>query len=575
MALDPEVTQLLGDALDDAENWEDVRRSLEAAELENKETRLRPFVFAFAYPLLERQSGRRDRAGEPYGAMVAGTTDTGDPWRFPPAVSDVDVTDVEAWADAFDAFDHPLARARLGDLLWERKWTTEAHQKARLAADAFVELSRREGRLMERAVGLSRGLELARMVKDEERQATVVQATLEFIEADLASEEGGPGVSLLPLRTLLALPPAERPPSLDDLLVKVDEKYGADPHIADDVAELRAQMLDADGRELLRSAQIERWRKEADAGDMMLKVNRLEHALELATAHGFTSEADAIRAELGAIHPDDLDLKRISTEIKLPQEEIDRFLSLFRDAPSWQDALQRLAAQPPPGGAPEALAERVAEQMEQMPLQYLVTKQVIGPDNASSIFVANTPESHLRLALAEDLARAARFWSIFAADALDAIRDAFDRPTRDELTEFFSSEMIQSGVGERVARAVEFYWDGEYDECAHLLVPRLERAFRDMARQTGIPVMREPRGEQAGGVSTFGTVLRDLKGVFRDSGWHEYFVNLLVDQLGLNLRNVVCHGLSERVGRGDAALLIQVAVLLSTLRFVEPVTDPL
>jgi hypothetical protein len=39
-----------------------------------------------------------------------------------------------------------------------------------------------------------------------------------------------------------------------------------------------------------------------------------------------------------------------------------------------------------------------------------------------------------------------------------------------------------------VARAIELFWEEYYDERAHVLVPRIERIVREMARQLGIPV---------------------------------------------------------------------------------------
>jgi hypothetical protein len=91
---------------------------------------------------------------------------------------------------------------------------------------------------MERVTFLSRALELTRAVRDSERQARVIDAMTAAVEADLASDDGGPGVSLWPLRALVDLPEAERPDSLDRLLVRVDERYGEDPHISESVAEL-------------------------------------------------------------------------------------------------------------------------------------------------------------------------------------------------------------------------------------------------------------------------------------------------------------------------------------------------
>jgi len=56
--------------------------------------------------------------------------------------------------------------------------------------------------------------------------------------------------------------------------------------------------------------------------------------------------------------------------------------------------------------------------MEAHPLQFLFTKALVGPDNATALFRAATREEHRRLALSEQRAWHARFWGVFCAEAL-------------------------------------------------------------------------------------------------------------------------------------------------------------
>ncbi len=309
----------------------------------------------------------------------------------------------------------------------------------------------------------------------------------------MASETGGPGVLLGVLAPLVDLPAVDRPDGLHDLLRRGDERYDKIPFIVDSVADLRSKLLDAAQREQLYGDQVQRWRTHAEQGDMLLRVHALEHALEIARNHGMRTEADELRQELGMIRPDDLGLKDFSGEIEISQEEVDQFLARFDEAPSWYEALRLLAAHGPPGGPPEKLEEQVDAVMAQFPLQFLFPKVLIGPDNATSIFRASGHETHERLAVAEERARQARVWSVFYAAALDRIAARADRPDGATLAEFFTSEAFETEVAERIARALGLFWEGQYDESAHVLVPRLERAFREVARQLGVPVVREPR----------------------------------------------------------------------------------
>ncbi len=571
MSIDPEVLDWIRGAVAGAESWEDIRASLQAHDPDREDVRLRPFVFALSYRLHERFASTRERAGGPFGAMVAG-----EGWRFPPALADIDEADVAAWQAVLAAIDDPAVQARLGDLLWERRAKPDPHLAAASAIDGLLALAADERwRSMERAHFLSRALELAAQLRDAARASATIERLLAFAEADLAGTDGGPGLSLGALRPLVALPPEQRPDDLDEMLQRVSEKYGADPYIVTSVADLRSPLLDGDARHELRRAQVREWRDRAGEVGGMLRVHRLETALELGRRHGCNSEVKELRSELGAIGAEELELKEIGAEIALPPEEVERFLASFTDAPSWQHALGLLAAQPPPGGTPDELAEAVDQQMEEFPVQFLFGKSLIGPDNATAIFRASTREEQHRLASAEQRAQHGRIWGMFCARALRRIGERDDRPAVREMVELLQGDFVDDETAERVASAIELFWEERYDESAHVLVPRIERIVREMARQLGVPVVRavEP-GREIGGVVMLGALLREMAPVFPDEGWHAYLLNLLSDPLGLNLRNSISHGLHGRVGPVDASLLVQAALLLAGLSLDDSHENP-
>ena len=256
-------------------------------------------------------------------------------------------------------------------------------------------------------------------------------------------------------------------------------------------------------------------------------------------------------------------------------EEVEQFLASFTDAPSWEHALGLLAAQPPPGGLPGELAEAVDRQMEEFPVQFLVGKSLIGPDNATAIFRASTREEHHRLASAEQRAQHARIWGMFCARVLQRIGEREDRPSVGEMAELLQGDFVDDETAERVGSSITLFWEERYDESAHVLVPRIERIVREMARQLGVPVVRavEP-GREIGGVVMLGALLREMAPVFPDEGWHAYLLNLLADPLGLNLRNSISHGLHGRVGPVDASLLVQAALFLAGLSLDESRATP-
>ncbi len=571
MSVDREILDWVRDAVGDSESWEQVRALLQAHDPDGEDLRLRPFIFAFSYRLHERFASSRERAGGPFGAMLAG-----EGWRFPPALVDVEEPDVAAWREALAAIDHPAVQARLGDLLWERRVRPDPHLAARAAIDGLLALAAEERwRGMERVHFLSRALELAGEIHDSDRGSTVTDRLLAFAEADLTAADGGPGLSLGALRPLVALAAENRPDGLDAMLQRVGEKYGGDPYIVTAVADLRSPLLDVDARLELRRAQVQLWREQAGELSGMLRVHRLETALGLAERYGCRQEARELRIELGSVGVEELELKEVGAEMSLPAEEVESFLASFSDVPVWEQALGLLAAQPPPGGAPQDIAADVERMMEEFPVQFLFGKSLIGPDNATAIFRASSREEHHRLASAEQRAQHGRIWGMFCARALRRIGEREDKPSGEQLAALLEGDFLDGRTAERVACAIELFWEERYDESAHVLVPRIERTVREIARQLGIPVVRAVGpGQEVGGVVTLGTLLREIAPVFPDPGWHAYLLNLLADPLGLNLRNSISHGLHGRVGPVDSSLLVQAALFLAGLSLGEERETP-
>lgn len=566
--IDKKAIDALHVALDGATSWSQVRSRLTEHESEEEPVPWRAFAFAFGFHLIEHGRDEwREREQSPFGAMV----EWQEGGRFPPRLADVEDVDVAVWGQVLDEVgDDPIAASRLHDLLWERRAGDKPVIHAQKAIDAYVALSRNEAwSSVWRADFLCRAFELARRVSDSTRQGEVTQALVRIANEDLESSDGGPGVTLTAIRALTEYPADPDADLVLGLLARAEDRYGADPHVADSIADLRARFLTDEEAVGQRRKQIERWRVEAAKADGMLRVLWLQHARELAVAHGFRDLIDDLTSELQTIDPEDLDLKKVSADIEVPSDEVDAFIAQVVGDDSIDRAFARLGAQPPPGGQPDELRNEVDDEMRRHPLMYLIAHEVSGGPYNSAIYRALDEKAHRRLAVSHRRALSGRLWSVFAARVLDAMHESYGDVPREILTDHFESALISKAIAERFARAVELFWQGEYDECAHILVPRIEAAIRDIARGIGIPVIKLPDGPKPGGVLGLGAILFSLRGRFADPGWQEYLENLLSDPLGINLRNSVSHALTPLIGREDAALLIHAACFLANLGYTQ------
>jgi hypothetical protein len=223
-------------------------------------------------------------------------------------------------------------------------------------------------------------------------------------------------------------------------------------------------------------------------------------------------------------------------------------------------ALRIFGPQGPPTGDPTETEQAAAQALQEAPLLNLIPRVVLGEAYPSPVFKADTPGRRQRLEVAEYRTRMARLWGVIAATVLDAaFRER--RPSKEELEAALQSPLFVGDASERVAAAFEFYLDERFDECVHLLTPRLEGALRTTAAAAGVPVTVPPRREEPGGVATLGAIHQGLEGRL-DEGWRLYLTTVLTDPLALNLRNAVCHGTRASFGKTDAALLLHIACLI-------------
>lgn len=562
MPLDEDLAGRLTRALEGSTSWYDIHRQFRDLVPEGEEERHRALVWAFAYMLISPTDvGWRAREGSPFGAMFEFAAG-----RMPPRLEDVPDADVTVWLDALEAADDPRLRSRLGDLVWSRRFGPEPHVAARQACEALVALSRDgDWQPMEATQGLVRALELSQELNDSELMHVVVAQMLDVIADELAQHSDRPGTSFSLLRALVDLRPAQRPSSLLALVQQAESVYSADPHHVESAIELQVALVAPDARPGLRVRQVEVWRETARNAEGILRATFLEKALDVARTHGLVDLAKELRVEIQAITEEDLDLKTISADIQIDPAKLEHFHRAFVEFDAWQQSLAAFGAHGPPGGEPDAVEAQVEQQMRDHPLQYLVHKVVLDADLGIPVFHAIDEASHRLAALAQSRWMSTQFWAISAVEVLERIKVTYGRPTHEELTIFFTTDLIDVGMAERIARAFELWWDDRPDECAHLIVPRLEAAVRSLAREAGFPIIREPYAGKPGGVRPLGELLHALRPSFPLPGWPAYLYHLLSDPLGLNLRNVVAHGIRARIERTDAALLLHAAAFLRTL----------
>lgn len=544
-----------------ADSWYQIGAQLQGATDAQDQDLMAPVVSAFHYDHVEpTETERRARWGV-YAPML----ELADGRVYPIPVDDVSDEWLTVWAALVDGVLDPAARSRLHDLLWERRWGSRPDEHARGAIHAFEEVAAGSWSDLNRAECLTRALELARVIRDEELRNRLVIEIVDAARASIRGAERHPGVALRLVQSLMRLPGSDQPEEVDTLLDESIAAYEPDPWILQTIADLQAIRARPDKERIraIYSRQVDRWRDAANGATGLVRMSHLESALELARIHGLRKEADDLRKTIQEMTSDEMDLKEISASVEIPREQIERFHDAFLEVGDWKECLTAFGSYGPPSGDYEKNLKTIEELQRDHPLQFLFTKVIIGPGNVP-ILHATTEEEHREIELSEHEARGIAIWAISAAEILDRMRKEKAAPEPDELADFFATDVITPEVAERMGRALFLYWEGQADEAAHVLVPRLEAAIREMCRQAGLAVIREPRGRVPGGVRPLGDLMSALKGRL-DESWRRYLANLLVDPVGTNLRNRISHALLPKVAREQTAVLLHAACFLRLL----------
>ena len=552
------IAELLEEAAQDADDWHAIGAALRKQDLRTHDHPLWIFVYAFEYMFVEKTNvDYRARYGPfaPWIEMSKGV--------FPPPLTSISKESLFLWEDVFKISRHPVVRSRLADLLWLGKHGNRPDSFAREAIDAYLQVSKSLWKEIDRAICLIRALELAREIRDTERKALTIKEIVDAAKQELNSVEKRPGVSMRLIEALMDLPPNDIPEDLDGLLELAKQVYSDEAITVENVLELMAKRADPERQKELRKEQINRWLEEAKKNREkgLLHLMQLQHALELARNYGFKETAEEIRIRIQSVPEDELDLSTISAEVKIPKEKIETYLNSFVHEKGWPESLMLFGSHGPPSGNYEKNVDSIKQRS---PLKFLVTNVILDENNVP-IQIGRDFKENMEIAVVQQETIGIRIFGNLAPEILHRIVDKHGVPNVDELTQFFATELIPPDISENIARAVSWYFRDEYDIAAHLLVPRIEAIFRNISRTMGLAIIREPVGNTPGGVIQLGKLLDELKGRL-DESWRRYFCNLLVNPIGVNLRNRICHGLLAKATKEETALLIHVACHLSLLQ---------
>ena len=123
-----------------------------------------------------------------------------------------------------------------------------------------------------------------------------------------------------------------------------------------------------------------------------------------------------------------------------------------------------------------------------------------------------------------------------------------------------------------IRESLDFFFNGKYVLFCHLIVPQIENAICNLIELSGLSALKQQKNNKGFQLKTLDDLLREQSVVdaFTEDGSY-YLRIVLTNQLGLNIRNLLCHGLlpAEYFGYGAAGRLLHILLMIGKVRLVE------
>ncbi len=557
------ATQKLNDHGSSAHAAAEVEDALEGLEGYGKDPVSQAVSFALCYDLVPA-SHQESRENYPEGFVPLFESQGR---VFPPYIRTVPEGTLGIWATIAEGITAPVVAARLHDLLWTRRRGEQPFQHALKAVDAYLAAAATPG-CPDYCVNqyFERSLELAALLNARDATHRIADGVAKALRAALEEETFRP--ECLEYLRFLAVVAAEARPEDFSLLLSRTERALGDASVDTKAyfLDIHAQAgLDDGARTEIQRQKAILFRDYARTQEGMLKTFWLQKALGEATQAGSVSLANEARRLLQEHDPSD-DMQEIESQISLPSREVDRLIEGIVGDDDISGALGRLGLVGPLAGRTEDATRQAGELAQQHPIRFLASR-VVFHELGFPISRLATDEDKLLYEQMQVGVQHALLSAALAGHALGQIQAKY-APTTEELRDLFNQGAVKPHQADAFARGFEHYLAGQWDECVHVVLPRIEAVLRQLLQWAGGVVYHEEGGGQRGRMKTLGPVLDNLRPVME----HDWLVSLrivLAEPLGLNLRNDYLHGLVVEPRKDHATLVLLIASYLRLLGVAE------
>lgn len=494
-----------------------------------------------------------------------------------PRLADLTEAHVEEWADLAANLRRPIVRARFADAVWElgrrlgsaRK---DLHRYGLLAAEMYL-CAAEEGYqvipffVLHSAV---RSINLAIQLGNEELLTKGFDFLMSFVEAvDVAHV----GLWSVPFDKLLGLRGLGAARQLQ--ILAQYEKFFRQTVASRDLFRIEISgppfaKYYSDHRQYQHAKEIALFYGETlleladELSDPSLAAHHLGVVLDAYRRVGLRDHEERVRLKLEAKGKDVIaSMKSHYVEIELNVKEIKNSLAEAIDVSHPLIALYRLAN----CCAPKPAQIRTRLDSSDYIAHRLIPTGILG-DHGLTVGTVGTYDHDQDGRVTMEVAREMNIGATLFLMGLEEWKRKFELGALPDMPDLLNSILIPSDRVSIYLEGIEAFEKADYLKCIHVLVPQVENSLRALLTLLDIPLTKTDEDGNFE-LKNMNDVLRNdcVRQALEEKLW--YFLKVLyIDKRGMNLRNVVAHGIAplEAFHRVNAALVIQSIVFLTMIR---------
>nr|WGE05418.1 DUF4209 domain-containing protein [Bacillus subtilis] len=259
----------------------------------------------------------------------------------------------------------------------------------------------------------------------------------------------------------------------------------------------------------------------------------------------------------------------ISKSMTFQDEELEKIMSTFLSDDIYIDLLMLSYEFVP---KKEEVIEQIKALSKTSPLLSLMPK-IVNDDHGRKVAEIGNTEEDLEGNIIQSMSWNINVQAVFLDKVIKKIIEHHDLDSEKLLSILMESPVFLEERRELLKKSLQMYFNEDYISFCHIVIPQIESAFRTLISFCESPIIKPSQNRNGYEFKVLGELLSDpiIEDVY-DSNYKKYFQVLLNNPVGLNLRNHICHGISNIAifNQYTASLLLHVLISLSL--FLEDVT---